>query len=142
MSIKALSVDSNIKINYLLKILCIFFIKVFITILLIKQCSYRAEYQIIKKRRKTLDCRISLILVTCDSLASDTCFTVKSPTHLSWALVGNHTDDYKKQSVVGKLSVSCIHWNINNSPGTLSIAKKHKEIVFLFFFLCSRLDSN
>ena len=74
-----------------------------------------------KIRSKTLDCRTSLDIVTWDPFASDTCFTVKSPTNLTSVLVGNHTEDCKKQGVVEKLWVSYIHWNINNCRGTLSI---------------------
>ena len=64
-----------------------------------------AEHQSIKWKfwNKTLDCRTSLVIVTQDPFASDTCLTVKSPTNLTWVLVGNQAEDYKKQNVLRKL---------------------------------------
>ena len=55
-----------------------------------------------KCRNKTLDCRISLVIVTLDPFASDTCLTVISPTNLTWVLVGNQAEDCRKQNVVCK----------------------------------------
>ena len=126
----------------MLKILCGFF---FHCNLINKTLLVSCRIPINKKiRSQTLDCRISLVIVTLDPFASDTCFTVKSPTNLTSVIVGNHTEDCKKQGFGNYEYVVFFEISIiieepyqydKNVDVYLSSKETYRNCVFIFFSL-------